>query len=200
MRAKTQRAAKTEMSSNGASQTSSSGAAGMSFAEGAARMSPTATPAESLMLRRDPAAPTPAGESDSADTFATSGGIAAGGSGAKPSGAAPGVSDYSGQRPDATTFEHGESGSADVFSLYASNDDDEGGAPDTAMSRDNAPAASAAPASSEPASEPAAETASEPAAEAASEPAPAAKPTKRGVASDSLANANRGKMKRDSDE
>jgi len=36
----------------------------MSFAEGAATMSPTATPAESLMLRRDPAAPTPAGESD----------------------------------------------------------------------------------------------------------------------------------------
>lgn len=35
------------------------------------------------------------------------------------------MSEYEGQAPDATTFEHGESGSSDVFSIYAPPEEDE---------------------------------------------------------------------------
>ncbi len=51
--------------------------------------------------------------------------IKAEGDGAQGVAAGPGVSDYDGDRPDETEFEHGESGSADVFSIYSAPDDDE---------------------------------------------------------------------------
>lgn len=75
------------------------------------------------------------------------------GDGAQAMEAGPGVSGYDGDRPDETEFEHGESGSSDVFSVYAPADDDEqggaaaaagGGGASTRMERpsDPAPAAS----------------------------------------------------------
>lgn len=74
------------------------------------------------------------------------------GDGAQAMAAGPGVSGYDGDRPDETEFAHGESGSSDIFSVYAPpKDDEQGGAPpasagssSTTMERpsDPAPAAS----------------------------------------------------------
>eukprot|EP00657_Telonema_sp_P-1_P010583 TRINITY_DN5090_c0_g1_i1.p1 TRINITY_DN5090_c0_g1~~TRINITY_DN5090_c0_g1_i1.p1 ORF type:complete len:302 (-),score=62.83 TRINITY_DN5090_c0_g1_i1:566-1471(-) len=49
------------------------------------------------------------------------------GDGAQAMAAGPGVSGYDGDRPDETEFEHGESGSSDIFSVYAPPEDDEQG-------------------------------------------------------------------------
>jgi hypothetical protein len=70
------------------------------------------------------------------------------GDGAQGVEAGPAVADYDGDRPDETEFEHGESGSSDVFSLYSAPDEDEqgeaagadSGSSSTAMERPSEPA------------------------------------------------------------
>jgi len=75
VRAKAQRATATnsgDAAIGGTSQSSSSSAAGMSFAQGAAAMSPAGTPSESLMLRREPGASPHSADSPEAETGAHS--------------------------------------------------------------------------------------------------------------------------------
>ncbi len=125
------------------------------------------------------------------------------GDGAQAMAAGPGVSGYDGDRPDASEFEHGESGSSDVFSLYASSDDDDqggaaagsasessSGSSSSTMERPSEPAAEASGESSP--SESTAAASSAAASSAAKPAAPAKVSLKEAVDSVSRANRNRG--------